>query len=74
MHRTAEVRKIKGFIKRQMETKIPEEGLRLAIRQINKERMLLKNNHKRRNGRQVTVNPEPCGLGPSIVSHRLVNA
>lgn len=75
-HGAANVRIIKGFIKRQKEMMVPEEGLILAIRQINRinrERMLLKNNHKRRNGRQVTADPEPCALRPGIANQRLVN-
>ncbi len=45
IHWTAEMRKLKAFLEGQLGVEITDEGLRKAIRQINKERRLLKEIH-----------------------------
>jgi len=65
MYRTAEARKlrqVKAFIEKQRDAQITEQGLKQAIRLINKERVLLKNNYKFRNGRQ----PPKMGGGEGL--------
>lgn len=54
-HWTAEVRKLKVFIEEHVGTEITDEGLRQAIKQVNKERTLLKEIHSCRKSHPVPI-------------------